>query len=92
MQILANYSRTSEDENEHSICAMVGNAIINRDSMPQSLEDRLIKSEFLPDKLLEIMKLPASALTHYTFFKTYAMHGLVIKTNLHLSVSFSSKY
>tara|TARA_Y100000034_G_scaffold127207_1_gene179660 strand:+ start:231 stop:1256 length:1026 start_codon:yes stop_codon:yes gene_type:complete len=54
----------------HSICAISSNAIINRNSMPQSLENRLIKSEFLADKLLEIMKLPASAPNALHFFST----------------------
>lgn len=44
----------------HSLCAISSNAIINRDCMPKSLEDRLVKSEFITDKLLQIMKLPNS--------------------------------
>ncbi|MDO6546441.1 nuclease-related domain-containing protein [Pseudoalteromonas carrageenovora] len=44
----------------HSICAISSNAIINRKNTPKTIEERLVKSEFITDKLIEIMKLPAS--------------------------------
>lgn len=44
----------------HSICAISSNAIIQRNKAPQDIATRLVKSEFIADKLLEIMKLPAS--------------------------------
>ncbi|MGB3797116.1 MAG: hypothetical protein WA957_12520, partial [Alteraurantiacibacter sp.] len=54
----------------HSICAISSNAIINRDNTPKTLEERLVKSEFIADKLLDIMKLPASIPNALHFFST----------------------
>tara|TARA_B100001057_G_scaffold45021_2_gene40172 strand:- start:9337 stop:10332 length:996 start_codon:yes stop_codon:yes gene_type:complete len=54
----------------HSICAISSNAIINRDNTPKTLEERLVKSEFIADKLLDIMKLPASTPNALHFFST----------------------
>jgi len=54
----------------HSICAISSNAIINRDNTPKAIEDRLVKSEFIADKLLDIMKLPASIPNALHFFTT----------------------
>jgi ssDNA-binding Zn-finger/Zn-ribbon topoisomerase 1 len=54
----------------HSICAISSNAIINRNNTPKTLEERLVKSEFIADKLLDIMKLPASMPNALHFFST----------------------
>lgn len=54
----------------HSICAISSNAIINRDNTPKTLEERLVKSEFIADKLLDIMKLPASTPNALHFIST----------------------
>jgi hypothetical protein len=40
-----------------NICAISSNAIISRDEMPKDVSKQLVKSEFVVDKLLEIMKL-----------------------------------
>lgn len=44
----------------HSICAVSSNAIIEREAIPKDISKRLVKSEFLVDKLLEIMNLKGS--------------------------------
>ncbi|EAW27126.1 putative orphan protein, partial [Alteromonadales bacterium TW-7] len=54
----------------HSICAISSNAIINRNNAPKTVEERLVKSEFIADKLLDIMKLPASTPNALHFFST----------------------
>lgn len=54
----------------HSICAISSNAIINRNNTPKTVEERLVKSEFIADKLLDIMKLPASTPNALHFFST----------------------
>ncbi|MBB1343596.1 NERD domain-containing protein [Pseudoalteromonas sp. SR45-6] len=54
----------------YSICAISSNAIINRDNTPKTLEERLVKSEFIADKLLDIMKLPTSIPNALHFFST----------------------
>ncbi|AZQ11258.1 nuclease-related domain-containing protein [Shewanella khirikhana] len=41
----------------HSVCAISSNAIIEREAIPKDISKRLVKSEFLVDKLLEIMNL-----------------------------------
>ena len=40
-----------------NICAVSSNAIINRDQMPENISSKLVKSEFLADKLKSIMKI-----------------------------------
>lgn len=40
-----------------NICAVSSNAIINREQMPESISSKLVKSEFLADKLKAIMKI-----------------------------------
>ncbi|SFT64698.1 Nuclease-related domain-containing protein [Pseudoalteromonas sp. DSM 26666] len=54
----------------HGICVISSNAIINRDNTPKALEERLVKSEFIADKLLDIMKLHASTPNALHFFST----------------------
>ena len=54
----------------HGICAISSNAIINRDNTPKALEERLVKSEFIADKLLDIMKLPEPIPNALHFFST----------------------
>jgi hypothetical protein len=54
----------------HSICAISSNAIINRENTPKTLEERLVKSEFIADKLLDIMKLPTSRPNALHFIST----------------------
>lgn len=40
-----------------NICAVSSNAIINREQMPENISKKLVKSEFLADKLKAIMKI-----------------------------------
>ncbi len=40
-----------------NICAVSSSAIIERDSMPSNVSKQLVKTEFLADKLLKVMKL-----------------------------------
>jgi len=40
-----------------NICAVSSSAIIERDSMPNDVSKQLVKTEFLADKLLKVMKL-----------------------------------
>lgn len=40
-----------------NICAVSSNAIINREQMPENISAKLVKSEFLGDKLKAIMKI-----------------------------------
>lgn len=53
-----------------NICAVSSNAIIDRDSMPNNVSKQLVKSEFLIDKLNEIMNLKTSSLTMLNPFDT----------------------
>ncbi|MGB5789706.1 MAG: nuclease-related domain-containing protein [Pseudoalteromonas nigrifaciens] len=53
-----------------SVCAISSNVIINRDHTPKATEERLVKSEFIADKLLQMMKLPASAPNALHFLST----------------------
>lgn len=53
-----------------SVCAISSNAIINRDHTPKTTQERLVKSEFIADKLLQMMKLPASAPNALHFLST----------------------
>lgn len=46
-----------------NICAVSSNAVIDRDSMPKDVSKKLVKTEFLVDKLTEIMKLKTNAIT-----------------------------
>lgn len=46
-----------------NICAVSSNAVIDRDSMPNVVSKQLVKTEFLVDKLSEIMKLKTNAIT-----------------------------
>lgn len=50
----------------HNLCAVSSNAIVERDSMPKEISNQIIKSEFLADKVNELMNLKhkvVSALT-----------------------------
>jgi len=53
-----------------NVCAVSSNAIIDRDSMPNNVSKQLVKTEFLVDKLNEIMKLKAYAITKLNPFDT----------------------
>ncbi|MBB1371289.1 nuclease-related domain-containing protein [Pseudoalteromonas sp. SR45-4] len=53
-----------------SVCAISSNAIINRDHTPKATQERLVKSEFIADKLLQMMKLPASTPNALHFLST----------------------
>ncbi|MBM7074248.1 hypothetical protein JQC92_19830 [Shewanella sp. 202IG2-18] len=50
-----------------ALCAVSSNAIIDRDSMPKSVSDKLVKSEFLIDKLNKMMNLKNSIVETLTF-------------------------
>ncbi|GAA5134497.1 nuclease-related domain-containing protein [Thalassotalea piscium] len=54
----------------HNVCAVSSNAIIDRDSMPNDVSKQLVKTEFLVDKLNEIMKLKTYAITKLNPFDT----------------------
>ncbi len=53
-----------------NVCAVSSNAVIDRDSMPNNVSKQLVKTEFLVDKLSEIMKLKAYAITKLNPFDT----------------------
>ena len=53
-----------------NVCAVSSNAVIDRDSMPNDVSKQLVKTEFLVDKLSEIMKLKAYAITKLNPFDT----------------------
>ncbi len=53
-----------------NVCAVSSNAIIDRDSMPNDVSKQLVKTEFLVDKLNEIMKLKTYAITKLNHFDT----------------------
>jgi len=40
-----------------NVCAVSSNAVIDRDSMPKDISKQLVKSEFLVDKLIEVMNI-----------------------------------
>lgn len=46
----------------HNLCAVSSNAIIERDSMPKEISNQITKSEFLVEKLNEIMKIKSAIL------------------------------
>jgi translation initiation factor 2 beta subunit (eIF-2beta)/eIF-5 len=54
----------------HGICAISSNAIINRDNTPKLIDEQLVKSEFIADKLLAMMKLPTSTPNALHFLST----------------------
>lgn len=50
----------------HSICAVSSNSIINRNIMSKDLSNHIVKSEFVVDKVKEIMKLRGVVLNYLT--------------------------
>jgi hypothetical protein len=53
-----------------NLCAVSSNAVIDRDSMPNDVSKQLVKTEFLVDKLSEIMKLKTYAIAKLNPFDT----------------------
>jgi len=53
-----------------NLCAVSSNAVIDRDSMPNDVSKQLVKTEFLVDKLSEIMKLKTYAIAKLNPFET----------------------
>jgi len=53
-----------------NVCAVSSSAVIDRDSMPNDISKQLVKTEFLVDKLNEIMKLKTYAITKLNPFDT----------------------
>jgi len=53
-----------------NVCAVSSNAVIDRDSIPKDVSKQLVKTEFLVDKLNEVMKLKAYAITKLNPFDT----------------------
>jgi len=51
----------------HNLCAVSSNAIIERESMPQAISNQIVKSEFLVDKVNNIMNLKGKVLSTLTF-------------------------
>tara|TARA_R110000737_G_scaffold314771_1_gene324635 strand:- start:365 stop:1369 length:1005 start_codon:yes stop_codon:yes gene_type:complete len=54
---------------EH-LCAISSNAIINRDEAPILIAEKLVKSEFIVDKVTKMMNLLSSKPNSFTFFKS----------------------
>jgi len=54
----------------NNVCAVSSNAIIDRDSMPNKVSKQLVKTEFLIDKLRELMKLKTHVITKLNPFDT----------------------
>jgi hypothetical protein len=42
------------------LCAISSNAIVHRDDMPKEISNKLVKSEFVVDKLTKLMKIPTN--------------------------------
>ena len=53
-----------------NVCAVSSSAVIDRDSMPNEVSKQLVKTEFLVDKLNEVMKLKAYVITKLNPFDT----------------------
>jgi translation initiation factor 2 beta subunit (eIF-2beta)/eIF-5 len=53
-----------------NICAVSSNSIIDRDKMPSSISQQLVKSEFLADKLQDVMKLKNNFINSLNIFDT----------------------
>lgn len=53
-----------------NVCAVSSSAVIDRESMPRDVSKQLVKTEFLIDKLNEIMKLKSHAITKLNPFDT----------------------
>lgn len=53
-----------------NVCAISSNAIIDRENMPKSVSKYLVKTEFLVDKLKEVMKLKDSIVKKLNPFET----------------------
>ncbi|MBO2554019.1 NERD domain-containing protein [Shewanella algae] len=52
------------------LCAVSSDAIINRDTMPSEISQKLVKTEFLVDKLNEVMNLKSSFMRLVNFSDT----------------------
>tara|TARA_R110001583_G_scaffold78817_1_gene213433 strand:- start:2617 stop:3549 length:933 start_codon:yes stop_codon:yes gene_type:complete len=50
-----------------NVCAVSSNAVIDRDSMPNDVSRQLVKTEFLVDKLDDVMKLKNKVVSALTF-------------------------
>jgi hypothetical protein len=50
-----------------NVCAVSSNAVIDRDSMPNEVSKQLVKTEFLVDKLEQVMKLKNKVVSALTF-------------------------
>ena len=50
-----------------NICAVSSNAVIDRDSMPKNVSKKLVKTEFLVDKLEQLMNLKNKIVSTLTF-------------------------
>lgn len=53
-----------------NICAVSSNAILDRNNMPKSVSSQLVKSEFLIDKINEVMNLPSNKITDFLSINT----------------------
>ncbi|TMM47027.1 nuclease-related domain-containing protein [Colwellia ponticola] len=51
------------------LCAISSNAIINRENTPKHIAKKLIKSEFIVDTVLQLMKLSSAKPSPLSFFK-----------------------
>jgi transcription elongation factor Elf1 len=51
----------------NNICAVSSNAIIDRDSIPKKLSNQLVKTEFLVDKLSDVMNIKHKVVSALTF-------------------------
>lgn len=54
----------------NNICAVSSNAIIDRDKMPSKVSQQLVKSEFLADKLQDLMKIRNKLISSLNIFDT----------------------
>ena len=54
----------------NNMCAVSSNAIIDRDKMPSNVSQQLVKSEFLADKLQNLMKLRNKLINSLNIFDT----------------------
>lgn len=45
------------------VCAISSNAIVHRDEMPKDISEKLVKSEFVVEKLTKLMNIPANIIT-----------------------------
>ncbi|MEP1383485.1 MAG: nuclease-related domain-containing protein [Paraglaciecola sp.] len=50
----------------HNMCAISSNSIIARDSIPKTISEQVVKTEFIPDKLKKVMKLRSKIVSTLT--------------------------